>query len=102
MRCWAIRMLVLSLALTIPVAPPALPRAAVEPSKKPVAGMASRRPPTHRPATRAKMFVETRDCSRERKRLWVEGKGWIVRKLAICNSGGQGWPESKVTLIRKQ
>ena len=101
MRCSAIRMLVLFVALTIQVEPPALPRAAVEPPNKPVADVASRRPPTRRPATPVKMFVETSDCSRERRRLWGVGKGWIVRKLAICNSGDQGWPESKVTLKTK-
>ena len=23
-------------------------------------------------------------CDRSRKRLWVEGEGWIVRRVAIC------------------
>lgn len=24
------------------------------------------------------------NCNRSRKRLWVEGEGWIVRKVTIC------------------
>lgn len=23
-------------------------------------------------------------CSKSRKRLWVEGEGWIVRRITIC------------------
>ena len=24
------------------------------------------------------------DCLRSRKRLWVEGEGWVVRRVATC------------------
>jgi hypothetical protein len=27
---------------------------------------------------------ESVNCSRSRKRLWVEGEGWIVRRVTIC------------------
>lgn len=27
---------------------------------------------------------EAVNCSRSRKRLWVEGEGWIVRRVTIC------------------
>ncbi len=27
---------------------------------------------------------ETANCSKSRKRLWVEGEGWVVRKVTIC------------------
>lgn len=27
---------------------------------------------------------EAANCSKSRKRLWIEGEGWIVRKVTIC------------------
>jgi hypothetical protein len=27
---------------------------------------------------------DERPCERSRKRLWVEGEGWVVRKVATC------------------
>jgi hypothetical protein len=27
---------------------------------------------------------ETANCSRSRRRLWVEGEGWIVRRITTC------------------
>ncbi|KAB1075801.1 hypothetical protein F6X51_03040 [Methylobacterium planeticum] len=27
---------------------------------------------------------ETANCSRTRRRLWVEGEGWIVRRITTC------------------
>ncbi|WP_244480165.1 hypothetical protein [Methylobacterium sp. Leaf465] len=27
---------------------------------------------------------ESVNCSRSRKRLWVEGEGWIVRRVTTC------------------
>ena len=27
---------------------------------------------------------ESDDCPRVRRRLWVEGEGWIVRRVALC------------------
>ncbi|WP_335645539.1 hypothetical protein [Methylobacterium durans] len=27
---------------------------------------------------------DTANCSRSRRRLWVEGEGWIVRRVTTC------------------
>ncbi|WP_342353999.1 hypothetical protein [Methylobacterium soli] len=27
---------------------------------------------------------DTANCSRSRRRLWVEGEGWIVRRITTC------------------
>lgn len=27
---------------------------------------------------------DSANCSKSRKRLWIEGEGWIVRKVTIC------------------
>lgn len=27
---------------------------------------------------------DTSNCSRARRRLWVEGEGWIVRRITTC------------------
>jgi hypothetical protein len=38
------------------------------------------------PRTSAKLVVAASDtgCPRIRRRLWVEGEGWIVRRVALC------------------
>ena len=27
---------------------------------------------------------DTANCSRSRRRLWVEGEGWVVRRITTC------------------
>ena len=39
---------------------------------------------TVRPAATAAEPEEEANCSRSRKRLWVEGEGWIVRRITTC------------------
>jgi hypothetical protein len=29
--------------------------------------------------------AEASNCSKARRRLWVEGEGWIVRRITTCN-----------------
>lgn len=52
-------------------------------------GQADRAPITVADAAQAQPASVTDDedsatCSKPRKRLWVEGEGWIVRRVTIC------------------
>ena len=33
----------------------------------------------------AKSVEKETDCQKSRRKLWVEGEGWIVRRVATCN-----------------
>ncbi len=72
------------LALTAPVsaAPAASDRSiakvAEASSVRPVAASASTT------GTSAGEAEEDTNCSRTRRRLWIEGEGWIVRRITTC------------------
>lgn len=40
--------------------------------------------PPVRPVSVTESEDETGNCSRIRRRLWVEGEGWIVRRITTC------------------
>lgn len=65
------------LALTVPVS--AAP-AASDRSIAKVAEASSVRPA----AASAGEAEEDTNCSRTRRRLWIEGEGWIVRRITTC------------------
>ena len=37
-----------------------------------------------RPVAATESEDEAANCSKPRRRLWVEGEGWIVRRVTIC------------------
>lgn len=37
-----------------------------------------------RPVAAADQEDEVANCVKPRKRLWIEGEGWVVRKVTIC------------------
>lgn len=59
----------------------ALPAQAAPPSDRGVAKVAEAA--TVRPAAVTES-EEDANCSRIRRRLWVEGEGWIVRRVTTC------------------
>ena len=89
MRPWVIRLAILTGALFISIAPPALPKAPLSaPTRAAVdvviVPVARTRPPT---VMRTRHASSHRECIRSRKRLWVESQGWIVRRLTTCSDG---------------
>jgi hypothetical protein len=36
------------------------------------------------PQTTSSVAVDDDRCQRTRKRLWVEGEGWVVRRVTTC------------------
>lgn len=56
-------------------------KAKIDPHNAPVAEMV--RDPQYTSST-AEDGEGTVNCVRPRKRLWVEGEGWIVRRVTIC------------------
>ena len=45
--------------------------------------IAAKRDPQYTSATESGSPTEA-GCLRQRKRLWVEGDGWLVRKVTVC------------------
>ena len=37
-----------------------------------------------RPAAVTETDEDPASCSKSRKRLWIEGEGWVVRKVTTC------------------
>lgn len=35
-------------------------------------------------ATTSDSDEESANCNKQRRRLWIEGEGWIVRRVTIC------------------
>lgn len=35
-------------------------------------------------ATAAESEDDSANCNKQRRRLWIEGEGWIVRRVTIC------------------
>ena len=77
-------------ALLLPTATAGFPSAAAKSSPRtakaalsaPAASMAAR---VKDPQTTSSVSSVADDkCLRSRKRLWVEGEGWVVRRVATC------------------
>lgn len=47
------------------------------------AAIAAKRDPQYTSATGTGAATDE-GCLRQRKRLWVEGEGWLVRKVTVC------------------
>lgn len=72
--------LVLFGACTVPVlAAPTADRGARQ-----VAEAAQVRPVSDVRPAEAEAEEESANCSKLRRRLWIEGEGWIVRRVTIC------------------
>jgi hypothetical protein len=69
-------LLLASSAFSAAVAPPAS-----APSARPAPVAATR---ASTPTTVTAVAETSTDCPRARRKLWVEGEGWIVRKVPIC------------------
>lgn len=35
-------------------------------------------------ATASETEEDSANCNKQRRRLWIEGEGWIVRRVTIC------------------
>lgn len=35
-------------------------------------------------ATTSESEEDSANCNKQRRRLWIEGEGWIVRRVTIC------------------
>ncbi len=46
--------------------------------------IAAKRDPQYTSATTESGTPTDAGCLRQRKRLWVEGDGWLVRKVTVC------------------
>lgn len=66
------------LALTLATAASAAPAVSRDSAKMAEAG------PAHTTVVSASEDDASTACSKSRKRLWVEGEGWIVRKVTTC------------------
>ena len=84
------RLAIAVFALAMFIAPAALPRTPDRPAGGPAAPAPA---PTAAPpvsvgiakADRTRVASLGVECPRERKRLWVEGEGWIVRRVTTCH-----------------
>jgi hypothetical protein len=87
MRRWVVGLAIVTGALSIPIAPPALPKSTLSLPTRAAVEVASSPLPRRRPLTTAsKRLASGRsECVSERKRLWVKGEGWIVRRLTTCS-----------------
>jgi hypothetical protein len=77
--CAAVLLSLLELAIIPAMAAPAAPKAA-----KPAAVTA-----TVVPDPEVTSSIEEPDlgpaCERPRRRLWVEGEGWVIRRVTVCH-----------------
>jgi hypothetical protein len=58
--------------------------AAVAPKVADPQAIAAKRDPQYTSATTESGAPTDAGCLRQRKRLWVEGDGWLVRKVTVC------------------
>ena len=66
-------------------AKPAKPAGDVSADDADPEAIAEKRAPHYTSASGGDEGVPTQDgCVRPRKRLWVEGEGWIVRRVTVC------------------
>jgi hypothetical protein len=87
MRPWVVRLAVLTGALSLQITPGAMPKARLSAPIRAAVEFAIAPAPRTRPQTvvRRGHASSHRECIRSRKRLWVEGQGWIVRRLTTCS-----------------
>jgi hypothetical protein len=67
-----------------PAAPPHWSAAAPQPRSAGLSEAAARPVETARADPSAASVDDGLPCPKVRKRLWVEGEGWIVRRVASC------------------
>src|SRR5215210_5053111 len=86
MRPWVVCLAVLTGALSLQITPAAMPEARLSAPIRAAVELTIAPAPRTRPPTvmRRRHASSHRECIRSRKRLWVEGQGWIVRRFTTC------------------
>ncbi len=74
----------LSAVVAAPAAPSKTQAAATGSEKAKVAAAAALNIETDGPATGSTKPMEGAGCLRSRRKLWVDGEGWIVRRVTLC------------------
>lgn len=65
-------------------AAPVLAAPAADRGARQVAEATQLRPVSDARPAEAEAEEESANCSKLRKRLWIEGEGWLVRRVTIC------------------
>ncbi len=61
----------------------AAPALAAPPASRSTTQVAEAAPVSQTTAT-AESEEDSANCNKQRRRLWIEGEGWLVRRVTIC------------------